>query len=33
MIFDSTALYLIGGVLALVLWDWVKEQDDNWPDG
>jgi len=33
MIFDPTALYLIGGVLALVLWDWVKEQDDNWPDG
>lgn len=33
MILESTALYLIGGVLALVLWDWVKEQDDNWPDG
>lgn len=28
---DPTVWYLIFGVVAIVLWDWVKEQDDKWP--
>lgn len=28
---DPTVWYLLIGVVALALWDWVKEQDDKGP--